>query len=51
MKRIKPAPCTALGWYRFYAKRYEKTGHPDAMYLAQVNLTFHLAFGEEAQAA
>lgn len=47
----KALPCTSLGWYRYYAKRYEETGSEDAMYLAQLNLTFYLAFGEEVQAA
>ena len=43
MKRQpKAMPVISLGWYRHYAARFNKTGHPDAMYLAQLNLTFYV---------
>lgn len=44
-------PVFASGWYRYYAARYNKTQSPDAMYLAQINLLFFLAFGDDAVAA
>lgn len=51
MKKPKGMPCTSLGWYRHYAKQFNKTESPGLMYLAQLNLLFYLAFGEECQAA
>jgi hypothetical protein len=48
---IRSFPASALGWYSYYAKQYNKTESPDAMYLAQVNYLFYLAFGNEVVAA
>lgn len=44
-------PVTAYGWYCYYADRFNKTESPDAMYLAQLNYLFFLAFGNDAVAA
>lgn len=40
-----------MGWYRYYAAQYNKTQSEDAMYLAQLNLLFYLAFGNDVVAA
>lgn len=40
-------PSNAWGWHRYYVSRFNKTEHPDAAYLAMLNLFFHLAFGDE----
>ena len=44
-------PSTSSGWYRYYERRFNKTECPDAMYLAQLNLLFFLAFGDDCVAA
>lgn len=37
-------PNTNLGWHKHYVRRFNKTEHPDAEYLACLYLFFHLAF-------
>ncbi len=44
---MKAAPCDRLGWHKFYAKRFNKTGHPHAEWLANWYLFLHLAFDAE----
>ena len=45
---MKAYPCTNIGWYRYYVKRFNKTEHPDAANLACLFLLFHLADDELA---
>lgn len=35
---------TRLGWYKYYAARFDKTGNPDAAHLAMWYLLLSLAF-------
>jgi hypothetical protein len=43
---MKSAPCDRLGWHKFYAKRFNKTGNHQAEHLANWYLILHLAFDE-----
>ena len=43
--RPKSYPCTRLGWSRYYAERFNKTGSKQAEHLACWYLVLHLAFG------
>lgn len=45
MKRSR-YPNTTLGWHKYYVRRFNKTQHPDAEYLACLYHFFHLAFGD-----
>lgn len=40
---MKSYPTSHLGWHLYYVKRFNKTEHPDAAYLALVYLNFHYA--------
>jgi len=40
--RVTSYPCSNLGWHDHYVRRFNKTEHPDAAYLAMVYLFLHL---------
>lgn len=42
--KVMPTGADRLGWHRHYAKRFNKTGHPHAEWLACWYLFLHLAF-------
>lgn len=45
---MKRYPVSSLGWHQYYVRRFNKTLHPDAEYLAVLYLFFALR-DEDAQ--
>lgn len=39
---MRSYPTSNLGWHKYYIRRFNKTEHPDACYLACLYLYFHL---------
>lgn len=44
---MKRYPNTNMGWHEYYVRRFNKTGAATSLYLADLYLLFHLAFGNE----
>ena len=49
LRRLSKYPLGSdnLGWHKYYAERFNKTGRPDCAHLAIWYLLLHLALGEE----